>query len=96
MNDGTGMNAMSVVPTSGTRTPMTRMTQTTDASAMSRTTVCFGPDTLPNSRIVAQPRIALSTRPANRPATPAIPEMIAIDVLSQRPPDAAWISGGRP
>jgi hypothetical protein len=78
MKSGTGTNASANVPMSGIRIPNTVTTHSNEPRATSSKTVCFEPESLPNSRSVAQPRTALSNRPANRPNMAKTEPMIAI------------------
>ncbi len=77
-NSGSGTKAMSMVPMSGKTTPISAATQASDARTISNSSDWRLCGTLPKSSMVAQPRVLLSNRPANRPRTPTSPVMIAI------------------
>ena len=74
---GTGTNARSIVPTSGTITPMSRTTQTTDPNVIAARTTWRSLRTCPNRSVPAHPRVVVRIRPANRPSTPKIVARIA-------------------
>src|SRR6185295_793334 len=65
-------------PAPGMRTPTISNIQMTDPKVMAARKICLSRGTRPNSRTLAQPRLMVSSLPANRPMTPNRVAKIAI------------------